>query len=248
MFDSSPARNLVGLPSVGILRMVGYGLLVMGSLNIADVVLPFQMMDPVWEMQTAGAIVDGVPIPLLGLMLVFFGEEGVRKPWEFFIARLLSWACLLCAVLFLMLIPLIGSHAIRINERIIAQGSNQIQQQMEQLAEIEQQLDGASNDEIRSFLASQGVAFEDESADVRGELLSRLSTIKAETEAQNAEIVRNRRRAIYKNVMKWGIGSLVSSFVFLWIWRLSTWARSKAARIRNSRSKVTAANWSDMGL
>ncbi|MEO1402291.1 MAG: HpsJ family protein [Cyanobacteria bacterium J06635_1] len=249
MFETpSQSRNLIGQSTIGIIRIIGYGMLVMGALNIADIVLPPDIMNPVWEMDAAGALIDSVPIPLFGLMMVFFGEDVMRKPWEFLLARLLSWACLLCAILFLLLIPLMVSHTIRINERVIAEGSSQLQQQMEQLAQVEQQLDQASDNDIAAFLESEGVSPEEAGANVRSELSTRLTEIKTETETRNKTVMRNRRKAITKNVVKWGIGSLVSSFIFLWIWLLTAWSRSKAARNRVNRSKVTSDEWSKLGL
>ncbi|MEM9162825.1 MAG: HpsJ family protein [Cyanobacteria bacterium P01_F01_bin.4] len=252
MFDTpssqSQSRNLIGQPTLGILRIIGYGILVMGALNIADIILPPDIMNPVWEMEAAGALVDGVPIPLLGLMLVFFGEDSLRKPWENILLRLLSWACLLCAILFLLLLPLMVSHTIRINEQVISQGSSQLQLQMEQLAEVEQQLSQASDDEIAAFLEAEGVAPQEAGGDARSALLDRLTEIKTETEAETTAVMSGRRKAIMKNVVKWGIGSLVSSFIFLWIWMLTVWSRSKAARNRLNRNKVSPSDWSKLGL
>lgn len=252
MFDTSSSqsqsRNLIGQPTLGIFRIIGYGILVMGALNIADIVLPPDIMNPVWEMQTAGAVIESVPIPLLGLMLVFFGENTQRRKGENLLTGLLSWSCLICAILFFMLVPLMVSHTIRISEQVVSQGSSQLQQQMEQLAQFEQQLDQASNIEIVEFLESQGITPEEAGVDVRGELLIRLTEIKKQAETENATQVGSRRKAIYKNLVKWGIGSLVSSFIFLWIWRLTDWTRSKAARSWANRSKVTSADVSNLGI
>lgn len=68
--------------SASLLRWVGYGLLVLALMDVVDILLPPQLMNPAWEFQTIGALVERVPVPLLGLALVFFDGISSRKNWE----------------------------------------------------------------------------------------------------------------------------------------------------------------------
>lgn len=64
--------------SSGILRLVGYGLLVMAIIDVFFLVIPPQLMNPLWEFQTVGAIVERIPVTLLGIVLIYYDERGDR--------------------------------------------------------------------------------------------------------------------------------------------------------------------------
>ena len=52
--------------SSSILRLVGYGLLLITVVNISFLLIPLQLMNPLWEFQTVGAIVERTPFSILG--------------------------------------------------------------------------------------------------------------------------------------------------------------------------------------
>lgn len=87
-------------PSSSLFRLVGYGLLVLALFDFIHILIPLRLMNPMWEFQTTGALVERVPVPLLGLMLVFYGETSSRKRWESNLLKFLSWASLLIGLLF----------------------------------------------------------------------------------------------------------------------------------------------------
>ena len=66
--------------SSGILRLVGYGLLVMAIIDLLFLLIPPQLMNPLWEFQTMGAIVERIPVTLLGIVLVYYGEKAIALP------------------------------------------------------------------------------------------------------------------------------------------------------------------------
>jgi FtsH-binding integral membrane protein len=91
--------------SSGILRLVGYGLLVMALVDILFLLIPPQLMNPVWEFQTMGAIIERIPVTLLGIVLVYYGERSDRAPIETLLLRWLSWFCLIFAIFLLITFP-----------------------------------------------------------------------------------------------------------------------------------------------
>ena len=61
--------------SSGILRLLGYGLLLMAVVDLFFLLIPPQFMNPLWEFQTMGAVVERIPLTLLGIVLTFYGEK-----------------------------------------------------------------------------------------------------------------------------------------------------------------------------
>ena len=106
-------------------RLSGYALLLLSLFDLVEKLIPLQLMNPVWEFQTLGEIVERVPLPLLGLVLVFYGENYRRVRGEIYLLKFLSWLALLLGVAFWLLIPLGVSNTIRIErqnqEQIVAQ-------------------------------------------------------------------------------------------------------------------------------
>ena len=125
--------------SMTILRTLGYGLLLLAFFDIVEMLIPSNFMNAAWEFQTFGALVERVPVPLIGLALVFYGELHSRSKWEFFSLKFLSWLSLLLALLFIFLIPLGVLNTVRLSKRSVAQVSNVSQQQIAQAEQIEQQ-------------------------------------------------------------------------------------------------------------
>ena len=86
--------------SSGILRLVGYGLLLMAIVDIFFLLIPPQLMNPVWEFETMGTIVERIPITLLGMVLVYYGERSDRAPIETLLLKITSWLALFSAIFF----------------------------------------------------------------------------------------------------------------------------------------------------
>jgi hypothetical protein len=75
--------------------MLGYGLLLSAFFDIVEMFVLPNFMNPAWEFKTFGALVERVPVPLIGLVLVFFEEKNSRSKWEFPILKLLQRIALL---------------------------------------------------------------------------------------------------------------------------------------------------------
>ena len=186
-------------------------------------------MDPVWEFESLGAIVERVPLPLLALVLVFYGEANFRAKWELTVLKLLSRACIVVGVLFLLLIPLCISNAVRINNINNDRVDTQITQQVSPLQRIEEQLGKATTNDLESLLAR--INAQGGSPDIKNsqELKSRLSTEISKSErtlkAQAEATRKTRRLALIKSSVKWCIGALIAGDLFIRIWQATRWAR-----------------------
>ncbi len=73
------------------LRLVGYGLLLFALIDTLLVFYPPQFTNAAWELQTMGAVVERLPVPLLGLVMVFFGEDYERNALENIFLKIVYW-------------------------------------------------------------------------------------------------------------------------------------------------------------
>lgn len=212
--------------STSVLRCVGYGLLVLTLLDIITMMVPLRLMDPAWEFQTMGSLVERVPVPLLGLGLVFYGEANFRRAWEKIVLKFLCWICLLLGVFFLLLIPLGISNTARLNVQNGTQISTKYKQDMARIEQLEKQVRAANDQQLESFFRSQGQSLNSKnSQDAKKQLLSQFSTAKQTIPNQYQQIRANQHLTLLKNSIKWNLGALICGFLFIYIWRLTHWAR-----------------------
>lgn len=223
----APSVNNVSSSS-SLLRLVGYGLLVLALFDFMHILVPLRLMNPIWEMQTIGAFVERVPVPLLGLMLVFYGETSFRKKWEITFLKLLSWASLLVGMLFLLLIPLIVVNTVRINKQITYQTSTQVSQQLSGLQQLENQVNKGTDKDINVLATrlNQGRQVDVKNPqELKSRLLSEITKAKKIIQPQTTATLADKRFALLKNSIKWLLGSLVSGVLFIYIWANTGWTR-----------------------
>jgi hypothetical protein len=216
------------LSSIIILRTLGYGLLLLALFDIVEMFVPPSFMNPVWEFNTFGAIVERVPVPLIGLAFVFYGNLHSRSKWEFLGLRLLSWLTLLLAVLFILLIPLGVGNTIRLSNQNTAQINTLSEQQISQAEQVEKRVSQATPEQISNFLKAQKRPLDGKNPEEqKTQILSQVSQAKAQikTQAEAAQSARNVN--LLKSCVKWNLGALVSAALFFTFWKTTKWARIK---------------------
>ncbi|MBF2008826.1 hypothetical protein PCC6912_38710 [Chlorogloeopsis fritschii PCC 6912] len=212
--------------SMNILRILGYGLLLLAIFDIIEMFVPPGFMNPAWEFQTFGTLVERVPVPLIGLVLVFFGETYARNKWEFRILKFLSWLTLLFAVFFSLMIPLGVINTVRLTNASTTQINAVSQQQISQAEQVEKQLSQASPQQINNFLRSQGRSLNNQNPEeVKSKILSELSKAKEQIQTQAQANLSSQRTKLIKNSVKWNLGALVSAALFISLWKATHWAR-----------------------
>lgn len=211
------------------LRWIGYGLLILSLIDTISILTPPQFLNPVWELQTIGALVERVPVPLLGLALIFFGEEYERQGLEELFLKFLSWICLLLALLFLLMLPLGIVNTIRVNNDNNKQITDRANQQLAQLQQVEERLNKGTPEDLKNLggeLARLGVQTNTQDPqELKTQILSRITPAKESLQKQSQAVQSNQRLALLKNSVKWLLGALISSVLFFTIWRGTDWAR-----------------------
>ncbi|MBD2354551.1 hypothetical protein H6G41_07900 [Tolypothrix sp. FACHB-123] len=212
--------------STRILRMLGYGLLLLALFDVIEMLVPPNFMNPAWEFQTFGSLVERVPVPLIGFALIFYGEMHSRNKWEFFSLKLFSWLTLLLAVIFLLLVPLGIGNTVRLNKQSAAQITNVSKQQISQAEQVEQQLSQATPEQINNFLRGQGRSLDGRSPqEVKSQILSEVTKAKSQIKNQAKATESSQRLSLLKNSVKWNLGALVSAALFFSFWKATQWAR-----------------------
>jgi len=220
--------ELKDLRSISPLRWVGYGLLFLALLDTISIVFPPRLTDPTWEIQAIGSLVERVPVPLLGFALVFFtGSETYSKAEKALLA-FLSWLCLLIGLAFFLLIPLGISDFFRVSQQTNTQIQAQSSQQIARLDQVQQQVNQATATELQNLtsrLNRQPTAPAPQPQALKQQLLSQLNKAKARVKAEAQATQTARRNSLLKNVVKWLLGALVAGTLFIYIWKITAWAR-----------------------
>ena len=224
-------------------RLSGYVLLLLSLFDLVEKLIPLQLMNPVWEFQTLGEIVERVPLPLLGLVLVFYGENYRRVRGEIYLLKFLSWLALFLGVAFWLLIPLGVSNTIRIERQNQEQIVAQVDQSTTQIQQVEEAIERAKTpvemEALISRLDRQGRSPNIQDSQQLEEVKKQLSDSIAQGEEkmlEQAEATRsNKRITLWKSSVKWNLGALVAGVLFLRIWRGTRWARRSTKKNPSSK-------------
>jgi hypothetical protein len=212
--------------SITLFRWIGYVLLILALLDWIAVLIPPQLMNPVWEFQAMGNLVERVPVVLLAFVLVFYAKNVFRSGLEQGVVRVLSWLCLVLGIIFLLMIPLGVVNTVRLNNTGMQDLQSQYDSQVSRAEQLQTQLTEAPPEAIAQFLQSQGanVPTDDPEA-LKNELLSQLSEARQSFDSQFQETKATQRMNLFKNSIKWNLGALISGVLLIYIWRLTNWAR-----------------------
>ena len=217
--------------SLAVIRLVGYGLFLMAVIDFINLIIPLQIMNPAWELQTSGALVERIPVTLLGIALIYYGEGNNRVPIEKITLKWLSWLCLILGIIFLLLIPLSISNSIRFYHSQNAKITLQINQRVEPMNKFKNRLKSADSlEQIKNTLQLQSrrrinIPPHVDADNLKSNLLDNINkqekTLQTKAKKMRSKKVYN----IIKNCIKWNLGSLISACVFLFIWKNTLWAR-----------------------
>lgn len=226
-FNNNIARSIL------ILRLGGYCLLFLFLVEIAAILTPPRFMNPNWEFQLFGDLVERIAIPIIGLAFVFYGEDNLRSKWEKLILNLIYWLTLSFAISLLLLIPLSVVNGIRINRQNTQSSNIQVQEQIKQIQQIKSQLQQVTTpsqmDGILRSLATQGnvpkIQTSQQLEDIKIRASGVLTASENQIQATAKETLANQRFALIKNGIKWGLGALIAGVLFIFIWVNNNWVR-----------------------
>jgi hypothetical protein len=227
------SASLINTPlqrNLAIFRSIGYGLLGLSFVDLLYVLLPLDFTNPVWEYQTIGDLVRLIPVPLLALILVFYGDSISRKVLEQRFLWLLSWLTLLIGIIFFLLIPLTISDTVRISRFNNEQISDQVNQQKLQLDTTRQQLEQATPQQLQSLIPApdENGKLPDAPAtpeQAKAQVLANLQQAQEQANTQANQARANLRQNLLKNTIKLTFQLLIGGFTYLYLWSVTRWAR-----------------------
>lgn len=228
--------------SFAMIRMVGYGLLLLSLLEYATILIPPQLMNPEWEFAAMGQVVERVPVPLLALALIFLGDTQIRQAWERPCLKVLSWLALGFSLVLFLMIPFWGvMDTVRLNTMNNAAITQQYQAQAQRFTEFEQQLNQATPEDITNFLTSQGIQLEDSTQPPKEQIMGQLQTLQQQLQNQAATEKTARRKTLLQSSIKWNLSALIAGVLFAYVWYLTPWARVGSKK-RSKKSKKQVSN------
>jgi membrane protein implicated in regulation of membrane protease activity len=220
-------------PGFKILRLIGYGLLILVLIDIADIWIPPQFMNPAWELQAIGSMVEKVPLLWISLALIFLGEYYGYRKGEKLLLKFLTWFALLAGVLYFLFVPLSVFNLVRVdrqnNQRVkteISQRTPVIQQIKEQVNQVQT---GEDLSRALAYLNQAGVYPKVENGqklqDVKAQLVTSIAQSETKLNAQAQATMDSQRLGVTKKAIKWVLGALISGFLLIGIWRNTRWVR-----------------------
>jgi len=211
------------------LRWIGYGLLLFFGIELGRILIPPRLLNPVWEFEAIGALVDRAAIPLLGMGLVFFGEHYGRKRAEKPLLWLTSWGAALLALMFLLMVPLGVVNTLRITTQTNQQLVTQAEQQQAQLQQLQSRVEASTPETLQSLveqLNRAGVTLEsNDPLALKTEVATRIDALQTQINRQVEMTQAAQFRRLLKSSVKWNLGALIASVLFGMIWRTTRWAR-----------------------
>lgn len=218
------------LELINLWRFLGYGMLLLAFLDLIDIFVPASFMNPNWEFQTMGRLVNQVGIPLIGLLFIFSGKLAKRARWELGVLALLSRLTLLVALLYMLLIPLGVVNTIRLYNSNLEQIKTGYEQRLSQANRFEQELNKTSPTDIGNLIKNQGGSLNGRNPeDVKNQIISELNQAKQQLKTQKETNQSSVSLNLLKNSLRWNIGALISAVLFILIWKETRWARKKSA-------------------
>jgi hypothetical protein len=221
--------------SSSILRLVGYGLLLLAVVDLLFLLMPAQI-SPLWKLQTMGAIIERTPFILLAMVLIFSEPKSDRSFLEVVMLKVFSWVSLIAAVVLILVIPLNIDNSLRIYDQHDAKTDAQFVRQKDNLQQFQQQLAAAnSKNEIAAILQQQArqtvnipesVNLQKLKTDIIANLKNNQDNITSQIEVFRAQ----KRSLLLKQCLKWNLGALIASILFFMIWKSTKWARLMIVR------------------
>lgn len=231
-FTNQSIRDLVNQrrQAALLLRGTGYALLLITLILYVSFFIPLRFGNPTWQLELIGGLVQNVAFPLVGVTLVFYGGKNWRTMRELLMLRGFSYALLVVALAYFMLLPLGLSSTVRLFNQSQAQVGAGLDQRMGVLQQLETKIQSATSDqELNNVLGQlQGQPKLPENIDpttAKQQLLGQLAQAKSNLKSKAEAIAEQQQFSLIKNFIQQSFMAIIATGIFAWLWWRSSWAR-----------------------
>jgi hypothetical protein len=212
---------------LALFRVVGYGLLLLTLFDVVSAIIPPQFSNPGWQFQTAGSFVERSAVPLIGFILVFYGNQEARKKRELLLLSALSWISLVTGIFYLIFLVIFFITPPGLNDLDRQQIKAQFSPQIAQIQQVKSQVESATVPQIEALIKNARGSKITDPQIFKANALQEAVTVEKRLQFQLETTQKDRRFSLIKNAVKWGLGSLVSAVLFIRIWAATAWARQR---------------------
>jgi len=217
--------------SVNVIRLVGYGLLILWLFDFVAAFAPPRFTNPVWEFETMGRLVESVGWVLIAFAMIFFGEDYFRLRIELPLLKVLSWLCLAFAIFYFAMLPLGLANTWRLKNSNDVQVGGILEQRTKPLKEVQSRLNSTTGDRqlleiFKNLVPSNTPLNITNPQETKTKLLQEIDTSTKQIKAE-LDGTRDRNfKLLIKNSVKWNLGTLISAVLFGYLWRFSGFYRN----------------------
>ncbi|HEY9693941.1 MAG TPA: HpsJ family protein [Oculatellaceae cyanobacterium] len=203
--------------SSSLLALVGYSLLGLTLFDILDIFIPPKFLDPAWEFEALGNVIERVPLPLLALGLILYSET---KPLR---RNFISKLSLVLGLLFFLMVPLFISDTLRLNAQNEQQAAGLFSQQQTQIQQVKSQITNATTapelENLQNLLKLPASNLNSNNPEqLKKQLLAKVAEAENALTVQTQAEQRRSRNVLLKKSLKWIVAALISGFVLITMW------------------------------
>lgn len=203
--------------STFVLRLTGYALLLLTLVDVLAILLPPQLLDPAWELETIGRLVERSPVPLIGFALVASGGRRFRQSLDRFCFQGIPALAIVIGLVYCLMIPLGISDSLRLSGQNQEASSNLVRQASD-IQALEQRLSAAPAAEVADWAQKfqpQLADSQDQEA-IKAGVLAQLKSNQVNLQAQMNRSAQQPTQ-LQKKTIKWLVGALIAGMSFLYI-------------------------------
>ena len=217
------------------LPSIGYFILVLIFLDYVFLLIPPHFLNPTWELNIIGHLVENVWAPLLGFALVFIRQQNGFRESELKLLSWLSRLMLLMAIIYFLSAPLIISNTIKIQQKSFSELKTQLETQKNQVAQFKKQLSQIPDRQLANYLrqsqSQQSSSAKSSSANTPLEkAFARVEQEQIKSEEQIKAAYNKQKFSLIKKSLKWCMGALFSGAIFIVFWRHTEWTRKTSPK------------------
>ena len=214
------------------LPWIGYFMLSLIFLDYVFLLIPPHFLNPTWELNIIGHLVENVWAPLLGFALVFIRQENGFRVLELRILSWLSRLMLLMAIIHFLSAPLIISNTIKIQQKSFSGLKTQLETQKNQVTQFKKKLSQVPEQQLANYLRQQQSSSNKSSSSdtLLQQALTKVEKEQLKSTEQIKTAYKKQKLSLIKRSLKWCMGTLLSGAIYFAFWKHTEWARKTSPK------------------